>query len=809
MYFKKDSRQNLLKIDDIYASLKKIHSNGMLEFEFKYSIKQSDAIKNETTKVDVVVFTRTVKKRPILGTSSIGKIDSKKLVENILGDFTAAKNALKQQENYVLFRRYSDISAFIDNQVVSEIISGKSVKDIPAFFKSKLKLVTAGELKQKNEIKPLLNVIDLKVNNVHQKLSSSIGENTKFLVHDLIFKSGIDPSTISTLPPKSLSSVQSYQGFAKSTLNLQTEESKLLRLHDHIVLHPELLNRIEKNSNDVEDSKLLESIVVEPNDDVTIPVIARFFPPSDNLNVFVKFNLLDPKTGATVDSVIKSLSIFEHIKLYNTPLTPPTVFSSYLGDSKASILIKQLDANADSVKVYKKILHTSKSKNEKYQLIATYPLTKDQTRQVQIDRPSHSANIYRCIPAKGNILSSTFTNVVIKPAKFYSLKTSSLTSLIIDDGILLEARNIPPNAVSVQFLKKNLSQLQKDFSTIRNHVLIDNTTRLSDYISMFFSDVKDGDVYEFRLKFFLKDGTTFVSGSDIIEFIYPEQGKVEISVSNISILENDIKFNISLNIFDNDIDQIKSLLERQGINVYFENDIQKQRDQLKNLLACSVHRINVTTGEREDFGVISDFKFSDFEMRKKTTVKPLIPGEQYRYIINAVTRSPETVFESFEKTAIDAITRKTYKFKPAKFLHPYTLKKGTLLNTGSKFKLGKSILEHGTIGSSYQLDLSFFNSQTTVLELNASKFDLDKNILTWRIQGNIDSIDHFIIMKQVHGMRTVLGHAHNVFSDGNCQWIHKFSKNDLGQLQYLIVPVLNDYSYGQISTSNLILIEDV
>jgi hypothetical protein len=172
---------------------------------------------------------------------------------------------------------------------------------------------------------------------------------------------------------------------------------------------------------------------------------------------------------------------------------------------------------------------------------------------------------------------------------------------------------------------------------------------------MFFSDVKDGDVYEFRLKFFLKDGTTFVSGSDIIEFIYPEQGKVEISVSNISILENDIKFNISLNIFDNDIDQIKSLLERQGINVYFENDIQKQRDQLKNLLACSVHRINVTTGEREDFGVISDFKFSDFEMRKKTTVKPLIPGEQYRYIINAVTRSPETVFESFEKTDLDSL----------------------------------------------------------------------------------------------------------------------------------------------------------
>ena len=131
MYFKKDSRQNLLKIDDIYASLKKIHSNGMLEFEFRYSIKQSDAIKNSSIKVDVTVYTRTVKKRPILGTSGTGKIDSRKLVDNILTDFTAAKTALKQQDGYVLYKRFSDISSRINGAAISSAASNVSLGDIP------------------------------------------------------------------------------------------------------------------------------------------------------------------------------------------------------------------------------------------------------------------------------------------------------------------------------------------------------------------------------------------------------------------------------------------------------------------------------------------------------------------------------------------------------------------------------------------------------------------------------------------------------------------------------------------------------
>jgi hypothetical protein len=810
MYFKKDSRQNLLKIDDIYASLKKIHSNGMLEFEFRYSIKQSDAIKNSSIKVDVTVYTRTVKKRPILGTSGTGKIDSRKLVDNILTDFTAAKTALKQQDDYVLYKRYSDISSFIDNQIVSDIRSGKLVKDIPALFKSTLKFVPAGELKQKNELKPVLDNLDLKVEDLHQKLSASINEDNRSLSYDLILKRGIDPSSAVEITTKSFTSFQSFQGLGKKINRFEPDEGTLSRLHDHLTLHSNLLN-LEKSSDDIDDSKMVDTISVEPFDEVTIPVNAKFFVPKDTLNVFVRFDLLDSKTAAPIDSVTRFLSVFEHIKIHNTPLDAPAVYTSNVNINKSSLLIKQIDKNANAVRVYKKLFYTSSTKIDHYQLVGVYPLTFNQTRQIQVDRPTNGAIIYRCISAKDNVLSPTFTNTVVKSARFSPAKSSSLTSLLIDNGIVLEARNLPPNVVSAQFLKRNLSTFQKDFVPIGSHILLDNTIRQTDYMSTFLSDLIDGSNYEFRLKFFFKDGTSKLADSEIIEFTKPEQGKIDISISESVVAVNDISFNVEMNIFDNDIDQIKLLLEKQGINSYFENDIQKQREQLKSLLACAIQRVNMSTGEKEYFGIFTGQRFSDSEMRKKVAAQPLIAGDRYRYIVTATIRSPETVFNEYTKTAIDSITKKPYNYKPAKFLHPYALKKGTILDISAKnsFKLGKSILEHGILGSSRHIDFLFVDSELSVVELNASKFDLNQNIITWRVQGNINLIDHFVIMKQVHGIRTIIGSAHNAFSDGNCQWMHKLTKNDRSQVQYLIVPIYNDYSRGQMLVSNTLLVEDV
>jgi hypothetical protein len=811
MYFKKDSRQNLLNLDDIYASLKKIHSNGMLEFEFRYSVKQSDAIKNSSTKVDVVVFTRTVKKRSILGTTGVGKIDSKKLVDNILTDFTAAKTALKQQENYVLFRRFSDISAFIDNQVVSDIRSGKLVKDIPSLFKSKLKLVSAGELKRKNELKPVLYNLDLKVEDVEQKLSASINDDCRSLSYDLILRRGIDPSAAASITSKSLTPFQSFQGLGKTINRFEPDEGTLSRLHDHLTLQTNLLNDLSKNSNDIDDSKLIETISIESTDEVTIPVAARFFVPKDVINVFVKFDLLDSKTGAAIDSITRLLPVFDHVKIYNTPLKSPSVSAANVNNNKSSLLIKQTDTNANAVRIYKKLFYASATKADQYQLIGVYPLVFNQTKQVLLDRPINGSIIYRCISARDNVLSSTFTNVVVKSARFSNAKSSSLTSLLVDDGVMLEARNLPPNITSIQFLKKNLSNFQKDFSPIGKHILVDNPIRQSDYASVFLSDVNDGNIYEFKLKLFFKNGTTSVVDSEIIEFTKPEQGKVDISISNVSVSSNDISFDVDLNIFDSDLDQIKALLEKQGISSYFENDVQKQREQLKSLLACSVHRVNMTTGEKEYFGILSGPRFSDSDMRKKVSAKPLASENRYRYTITAVARLPETVFDAYEKTSTDPITKKPYTYKPAKFFHPFTLKKGTILDISAKnkTKLGKSILEHGSVGSTKHIDLSIFDFQISVTELNASKFDLKQNIITWRVQGNINLIDHFVIMKQVHGIRTIIGYAHNVFSDGSCQWIHELSKNDHGQLQYIILPIFNDYTRGQTLTSNMILVEDV
>jgi hypothetical protein len=168
------------------------------------------------------------------------------------------------------------------------------------------------------------------------------------------------------------------------------------------------------------------------------------------------------------------------------------------------------------------------------------------------------------------------------------------------------------------------------------------------------------------------------------------------------------------------------------------------------------------------------------------------------------------MFETFQKSMVDRITKKPYKFSPSKFLHPITLKRGTIVSSiGLKTKYGQDQMFYGTIGLSKTLDVSFDKIIAEIVDFNVTQFTKNTNLLTWRIQGLIEKVDHFILMKEVNGIRTIIGKAHSEFEYGNCQFYHNLTRRDIGELRYVIVAVYDDYNSSKFVKSNTIVIEEV
>ena len=818
MYYNPPAQFRLLQISDDFASLRHVGAGNLLTFEFRYKISQSSAIKHNAMIVEATVFTRTVTKRPILGRTKFGQIDSRQVIKNILSDMPEAKSAAKNKENYVIHSRKHDISSLINNEIVGDLRRGIHPTYIQKMYSNQLKTVTAGELKENNNLHPIIDILDLKVENIALKVSASLEEDTQKLCHDLILRRGIDPSEVQTISSKMLHASESYLGTLRPRIRHEAEEGTLMRLHDHLILRHGV-NDVQSTTVEVEDHKLVNIIVNEPHDDVEAVMSFKFTPPvkkpksKDTTDVFVKFQLLDPNTGSAIDEIIKPLDVPRHLSIFYTPVHAPIVkLARSKISSRANLEILQMSPNADQVLIYRKNVYTADVHIDDYNLVGVYPCQFAHRTTIQVNLPTYDAAIYRVIPANKRGRGFLYASAVIKPQRYRPVRAISLTSKTIDNGILIEARRLPPDAVSIQFLQRNLTIHEKDFSPVDVPKFISNTVRHGDHLSVITLDVQDHNVYEFAVKLYHRGGEQIITANEIQEYVSPAPGKVDIKISNVTVSHGDepnVTFNVAINMLDKDIDHVKSLLERHGIKSYFEDDIMNHRDQLKSLLAYSVHRIDLFTGDREDMGIVTVNSFSDNDISKNFASKPLKYGHKYRYIVSAVARAPEPMFELTEKKLVDQVTKKPYSFKPHKFLHPIALRRGLLLSpSGLKTLYTKSALAHGELGTYTEIEVSLDPSPVQIVEANASKFDHYNNIITWRYQGDIASCDHFVIMKDVHGIRKVLGTAHTDFSHHSAQWLHHLTSTDKGEIRYVIVPILNDFKHGQPIVTNDLLIEE-
>lgn len=813
MYFRTQKR-NILNVSDYYANLDYVDESGNLVFTFYYSMSPQFAVLNNATTVNVSVISKVVTKKSILDGSQAGNVDSARVVKNILLDVQSAKSAAKEQSKFVVASKKSDVTAWINNEALAQLKAGIAPENIPQMQKTVLKSIPVSQIKDDSENKPVTTVI------AHSSVSTSITEMSSStydqttIMQKLINERGIDPSLVTSTTHRSLTSLDSKDGTLRRRKIEEYDADLLSQLTNGYLFSQ--VSQLPSTTNDVTDDTVVQVAVTETQKYVEVPVTvtinksALTLEGSENYDMYVKFDLINTSTGLPVDSVTKSLNVAKHLLAKNIPTKSPVVKASP-AFAYTNLEIKQVDENATSVNLYKKSIYAASSEIDQYSFVGSYALTPGSSITVQVDSPHASSVIYRVIPVgQQGTLGLEYTNVIVRPKKVTHVKSANLTTQQIPEGVRLTVRNLPHNVAAVQFIRKNKSTYESDYSNVESPVLIDGATRSENLVFVVDQDVKPNNTYEYSAKIIYRFGTSEQTNAALVEFIEPSPGKVDTKLSDLVVEQQgdvNVRFKISTTIVDTNIDIIRNALKQQDTYELFRNDVEREREMIKSLIAHNVQRVNLTSGEREDFGVVTTTDFSDRELRNNQSIKPLKIGHRYRYEIYPLVRSVETMFEKLEKQSVDQVTKKPYSFKPNKFLHPVTLTDGTIMSsTGLRAHYAKEAMSHGIIGSVQAIEVSLDLEQARIVDQAVSRFDIDTNVITWSIQGDVSSIDHFILMKNVSGVRTFVGKVHAEFQYGTCQFFHNLTKRDEGSYSYIIVPVFNDYKVGQQVTTNTVLV---
>lgn len=822
MYFRIKQQERILNVDDAFAHLRRVHADGSLEFVFFYAVSQARVIQRRATRVAVTLESRSISKKPMMGQTQRGMVDSRALVRNVRSAVIDAKTAAEQQSRYVVARRESDVTAYINNEVVPQLRSHVPISRIPAMTRSRLVMTNAGSIKQDNDPRPLLHRLSNSfiITDVQHALSASVRVDPQAIMHDMIVRQGIDPAHVFNLTSRASSEVATRGGLSNTQHADERATDPATQLLN-CYLFPPTMGQIPSTSDAVADTDFVQVVRSQTSDEITVPVVVVVAPRRLRVDgaavtqLYVTFELLEGATNLPVDSVTKVLDVSKHLRVHNTPKQAPRVgFASSGAGGRVNLEIKQVDLGASEVQVYKKSFWTSTPETDVYTLIGTYPLTaRDQSLLVQVDQPRSSPVLYRVIPVgQQSVQGFEYTNVAVSPARSGPIRSASLTAQHTDVGSRLEVRKIPPNVVAMHFLRWNLTTHDTVPTLVGSDVgFVDDSVRRADLLSLVDGVVVPNNVYRYRVRLIYRDGSTSECGDATVDFIQPAPGQVDTRIDDLQVDHDvfpNVTFTISTRTIDSDIDVVKRMLERQGLVDYFTGDITNQRDQLQELIAHNVQRVDLLTGRREDFGVLTDPQFDDAALRKRHAVSVLRYGHRYRYEVYPLLRAPETLFDSLVTTKTDVVTKKPYAFRPAKFLHPFTQKRGVIVSTlGARLRHAKDPMAYGVIGSIATTEVSFDNDTARVVDQAAAAFDRYTNLVTWNVSGQLAHVDHFVVMKQVHGIRTLLGKSHSSFVHGGCQYVHVITSNDVGALQYVILPVYGDYRLGHEAVTNTLIVE--
>lgn len=817
---RKSATSPLLRVDDNFAVLLDMRNDGSFTYEFRYFCSTVEAIRREANYVLISVKREIPVPAPDVFDSIRNSNDNSRFIDDVRLVESRGRDAKRNSSSSTIITARSDITANVNNAVVPEIAAGVLSTTTILGTQRVIELKSVAELKQSNIDFPVL----LSEMNGPQSPSSGQATNAARTLLNL----GIDPATVATAQPSPAGAHSSFSGVGSTGRSQAASNSPSTPVSVGLdILEASLLSNPTNASsahNDFSDSTLVPVIVDVQMTELlntqvlTIPSIVGFD------DFYVEMSLITV-FGSVIETITKRVAHSSFIRILNTPVVPPRVaISPFQFHGKNVIEIEQLDGRATRMRLFRRRISSPEGviSLTGYESVAEIPLKREDGQMKFIDIVNNSSTlIYRCVPVgPTGILCSEFSSAVSLPVKFQNSARSnrsnaaSIDIRVVDAGLAISVSSIPSDVVSVSILRRDLTEFEHESSIINKQEPIKLVgPSLS---NLLFNDtgLKDNHIYEYTCMLYYRDGLSVLSTAHAIkQYFSLVIGAAELSISNLQIVRTganlDITFDINSAIIDEGLGIVRSALAKQDTKGIYDNDLANERDKLQKLIAHSISRIDITTGTEESFGTFTETSFSDTTLGKKTGVSSLQDGHKYRYVISTLLRDTETMFDDIKKDAIDSTTGKAYSFNPSKFRHPLAISRGTLVSRESlTSNHPQDDFSFGNIGNSQEIDVSLTSFAPKIIDAHATRLNRKSVSVRWNVEGDVSQIEHFIIIKELLGRSTIVGKAHSISIGKSFDFIDDVSPDDIGELTYRIVPIMNDYSRGAELRTNSVIITD-
>lgn len=827
MNFLFENQTNILEVKNDFAVLGSITKNQDLNFDIFFDFNQILAIKRNSLKVKIQVSneSETDDFDEDLSKDQFNSDDNSTLIQGKLSAYLDSQSKVKNSSKKIILTKICDLTAFINNQVVGDVLKNRKITN------NKHELVPTS-IKQIKKFGVELPSLAYYSHNLLPSASIS-NQNLQVYFKKILTQYKQDPSILSSATKRSSSELQSLNGTLTPTTFLEFGQTDA-----RTIAHNNIIGAIANPGNSLFsfDNDSYMNVYSQTNNEslsikTSITINNAYLNTGNNAqSFFVKFFLLDDK-GHVLQMITKSLNVSQLVDDYKTPKNPPSIEITKTDlESNALLKVSSVDDHTTHIDVYKKTI-SNFSMATGYRFFKTLKVN-DVIDSIQVPISKNTIDVYRFITRNDSLVCHDYSNVIVTYSHALTNKRIKLSYKqdVIGNRLLL--LDVPSDVICVEFLCKNVTLCERIYKKIDNNVYyVDPSSQNIRTIEAVHTNVKDDNIYEYAVKYTYKSGTSSVIPADFqVERIKQEPNKVSTTVSDLSIIDNQdfptVNFKISTIISNSDADDRSNVLQKQGSYTLYESENKSERINIKNLIAHYVTRCNLSTGEYEDFGVVTskdsnteyaevNDSYNQETQKNLYLTKPLVRGQTYRYYITPLIRDKESSFETnnlfIELTTID---KKTYKFDPSKFWHPFALKKGVITTTNN-LKIGRYIqrlnylkkdLEYGAVGDTKYIDVSFEQEATVISNVVVKQLDQRTNLITWKAT-NVGSIDHFLIIKECLGIRTIIGKSHSNFVDGNCVYRHKLKNDDVGHYRYIIKPILNDYLQLQESATNYILVD--
>ena len=864
MKFNSEKVRNIVYLKKDFVDIDGIDSYGRYVYDFSYWANIPRAIKNSSVIVKVSAYANN----PIVSTSMFENAKTSREVVRGLKQYDAKlKSLTRSARENPLAVKYSDISSNVNNEIAKKIKSDPENADRYLGVQRQILAVpTAGITGEELSASSNLNVSKVEAKNASDK-------SVRRAAIKSILTTGLDPSSIGEASFPINNYWASLQGInrkhsSRNSFRIRRKKKsstrwstptrrKMVQTRDNSRVKSSTWAKYIRKSLRRSAYKDSKSISLAPTrSQVTTKLVSNRWAEiteeirisSESIKGIQTLHFLVELFNSDGDIIDVKHKIVNHdaeVEEFLTPDYAPRIRTNASRMGMNTIYLRQVDRVGTEIWLYRKILNpASPEVSGKYKLVRKIKASrKDRYRRV-VDWVNNSSTcIYRAIAVgPRNRVSRAFKNSVTKPYRhsLVNKKTvEELTHVSIfaqteDDAVLVRVSNIPegPSAIYViadDLTRKPATRRINDSSHIvgsepedQTHVINSDTTDIT------FKDtnVQHGHIYEYRCVMVYPSGSEIKSQiTEVHEFFkqVTEEEKIVVDLTGLAIQADgsanaSISFDIEPSFTDTGMETIIGSLESAGAEKNFISEVQSDRSKLNNLLAFLVQRQDSISGETETFGVLSTGQFVDDQTtRKYTGVSEVKPGRSYRYIVRVLLRSAETIFDTALSEEIDLETAKKFKKKISKFMNPSTLRNGTLPSTGqsmgrnqkSRFKPEDKFMQ-GRTGIEVAIDVEIPSFAPEVEGVVSQRVRTSKVLLHWTISGDQDDIDHFVIMAEIHGIKSTVGTCHNISYQGKYYFFDREVSSEPGTVKYSIIPVLSDYTYGnEVSAEEVTLESDM